>query len=152
MSQGELDLGGSVLHGVGALQVGGLDHGRSDDLNGTGARAVSTGHFIVQLAHRTGQSHVSELAVHVVSTRPGIVTQPDAVVLDDPAVLFHKLNAVHDLTGGLLHFSELVQVVPELGLGNHWVGREHNHSVRFRIRVLFRGGVATHNLVLAHKS
>eukprot|EP00977_Amphora_coffeiformis_P015419 scaffold4510_cov183-Amphora_coffeaeformis.AAC.104 len=45
-----------------------------------------------------------------------------------------------------------MQVVPELGLGNHRVGCENNHSVRFRVGVLFRGGMATHNLVLAHKS
>ena len=54
-------------------------HSGLDDLD----RSVtsSTSHLRIALSHSTNQRGVTVLLVHVVSTRAGVVTQPDSVVL-----------------------------------------------------------------------
>lgn len=78
------------------------------------------------------------------------VTQPDAVVLHCSAVLFDKLNAVQNFTSGLLHFAELVHVVPEFGLGNNCVGCEDDHAIGFRVGVVVSRSLAADDLELFH--
>lgn len=56
---------------------------------------LSRSQYIVRLTHLingTGQSQVPVLAVHVVRSRPGIITQPDAVILHHPRVRLLQLN------------------------------------------------------------
>ena len=58
------------------------DHGSTDDLNGTITSTVSTGHIGVEVVDGTNEGGVTELLVHVVSTRTGIVSQPNTIGLD----------------------------------------------------------------------
>ena len=67
-------------------------------------------------------------------------TQPNATHLDD----------VKNLPRSLLHFAHLVHQVPELGSGGDLVRRENLHSVNRWVGLLIRGGLAPHNLILAH--
>jgi len=150
--QGELDLGLGKLHGVFALEVLRCDRGRSNDLDGARSCAVTARHFVVELADGTRQSGVSEFTVHVVGSTAAVVAQPNAVILDDARVLLHDLDTVQDFTRSLLHFAELVHVVPELGLGNDRVRCKDDHSVSFRVRVIFRGSLAADHLILTHNS
>ena len=83
-------------------------------------------------------------------TRSGAVTKPDSVVLDDSVVLFDDLDTVQDFTGGLLHLSKLVHVIPELRLGNNSVRGEDDHSVCFWVRSIIGRGLSAHNLELFH--
>ena len=83
-------------------------------------------------------------------TRSRVVTKPDTVVLDDSVVLFDDLNAVQDFTGGLLHLSKLVHVIPELRLGNNSVRGEDDRSVCFWVRSIIGRGLSAHNLELFH--
>lgn len=85
-------------------------------------------------------------------TRSRGITNPDAVVFDNSVVLFHNLNDIQDFTSGFLHFTELMHVIPELGLGNHRVGGEDNHPVSLRVRLVFRGGLAANHLVVLHNT
>jgi hypothetical protein len=148
----ELHLGHGELHRIDALQVLGGNGGSADDLNGTGPGPVPTGHFIVQLRNGPGQGDISEFAVHVVRPGAGRVTEPDAVVLHDASVLFLNFHAVENFTGRLLHFAELMHVVPELRLGYHRVGSEDDHPVRLGVRVVVSGGLAAHHLIAVHNS
>ena len=150
--QRELDLGRGVKGPIRTLQISRLDGSGTDDLDGTRTSSVSTGHLIVQLTDGAREGHITELAVHIVGTRSTVITQPDAVVLDDPVVLFNKLNAVDNFTSGLLHLTELMHVVPELGLGNHRVGCKDDHAVGFWVGVFGGGSLAANHMILIHKS
>ena len=152
MGEGELDVALGELHAVGASEVLGAENGGPDDLDGSGTAAVTAGHLVVQLGDGTGEGEVTELAVHVVGAGAGVVTEPDAVVLDDAGVLLGDLGAVEDLTGGLLHLAELVEVVPKLGLGDDRVGGEEDHPVSLGVRVIVGGHVPADDLVLTHLS
>jgi len=148
--KGELNILLGKLHAVGPLQVGSLDSGCPDDLNGPWACAVAPSHLVVQLRDGAGESEVTELAVHVVRARAGRVTEPDAIVLHSAGVLLMKFDTVKDLASGLLHLAELVEVVPELRLSDDRVRGEDDHAVGLWVGVLLGSTVAAHHLVLAH--
>lgn len=52
---------------------------------------VSEGCALTHLVHSARQGEVPVLAVHVVRAGTGVVTEPDAVVLDDAGVLLRQL-------------------------------------------------------------
>lgn len=113
---------------------------------------MSASHFIVELGDGSSELHVTELAVHIVSSRTAVVAQPDTVVLDDIGVLLNNLDTIQDFTCGLLHLTELMHVVPELGLGNHGVRGEDDHAVRFWVGVIIGGSLTADHLKLLHCS
>ncbi len=148
----EFDSGLGELHAVGTLQVLSGNSRCSDDLDGSRARSVTSSHFIVQLRDSSGKGNISELTVHIVGTRSGVVTKPDTVVLNDSGVLLNDFNTVQDFTGGLLHLSKLVHVIPELGLCDNSVRGKDDHSVSLWVRDIVRGSLSAHHLELAHDS
>lgn len=148
----ELDSRLGELHTVRAFQVLCSDGTSANDLDGTGAGAVSTGHLIVKLGNSSGESNVSEFTVHIVSSRSGGITEPNSVILHNSGVLFDNLDAVKNFTGGDLHLTELMHVIPELGLGNHFVRGENNHAISLWVRVLFGGSLSADHLILTHLS
>ena len=150
--QREPDLPLGELHAVGPLELARAEGGRADDLDGAGAAAVAPGHLVVELGHGPDELQVAVLAVHVVRARPGIVAEPDAVVLHDAAVLLDDFDAVEDLAGRLLHLAELAHEVPELGLGGDGVGGEDDHAVGLGVGILLGRGLAADDLILAHQS
>lgn len=152
VGEGELDVALGELHAVGAPEILGAEDGGTDDLDRSGTATVAAGHLVVELGDGAGEGEVTELAVHVVGAGAGVVTEPDAVVLDGAGVLLDDLGAVEDLTGGLLHLAELVEVVPELGLGDDGVGGEEDHPVGLRVGVIVGGHVPADDLVLTHLS
>ena len=152
MWQREFQVISNILHWVVTLQIFVSNNGCSDDSNGTRSGAVTTGHFIVQLAHSPCELNITEFAVHVVSSRTGIVTQPDSVVFDSVGVLFDQFNAVQNFTCGLLHLTELVHVVPELGFSNNTIWCEDDHAISLRVGVFLGGHVAADHLELLHQT
>ena len=134
------------MHAIGASQVGVVDRGGANDLDGPGAGAVPSGHFVVELRDGARQFHVSELAVHVVRARARRITQPNAVILDRAHVLFEELDAIEDFARRLFHLAKLVHVIPELGFSNDLVGSEDDHSVSFGVGMILCGGLATDHL------
>jgi hypothetical protein len=148
----ELDILLSILHAVLTLEVLSSNDASPNDLNGTRPRTMPARHLIVDLGDSPGECEVTVFAVHVMGSGTGVVTEPDAVVLDDAGVLLYDLDAVEDLSGGLLHLTELVHEVPELGLGDGGVGCEDDHAVCLGVWVLVRGGLASDHLVLVHLS
>lgn len=109
-------------------------------------------HLVVELSHGTTQSSIPELAVHIMGTGATVITKPDTVCLNSTVLGLHELDAIKDLTGGLLHLTELVKVVPELALSDNSVGGEDDHTVGLRIRVLVSGSLAANHLEAAHNS
>merc|ERR1719347_1708934 len=115
--QRELDLG--VVH---LLDQGtaGLVSGHSltpDDLDGVSPGPVPGAHVPVALGDSASHGQVPVLPVHVVGAGPGVVSQPDAEVLDLHRLPLLDLLHADDLAGGLLELPQLSQEVPEPGLG-----------------------------------
>jgi len=150
--QWELDILLGVLHTIGTLQVLVRNNTGTDNLNGSGTSAVSSGHFIVELRDGSSELHVPEFAVHVMGTRTGGITQPDSKILDKASVLLADFDTVKDFTGSLLHLTELVHVVPELGLSNDSVWGKDDHAVGLWVRVFLSGSLSADHLVLFHHS
>jgi hypothetical protein len=148
----ESDLASCKLGAIGPVELSGSKGSSSDNLDGTGTAAMTSSHFIVQLRNSTSEFQITVLAVHIVGTGTGGVTEPDPVVLNDARVLFDDLDTVEDFTGGFLHLAELVHVVPEFGLGDGGVGCEDDHAVCLGIVVFGGSGFAADYLVLVHLS
>ena len=90
----ELDLGLGELHTIHTPQILGSDSGCSNDLDGSRASTMTTGHFVVQLRDGTCQGDISVFSVHIVCTRSRVITEPDTIVLDNSVVLLHNLYTV----------------------------------------------------------
>ena len=110
---------------------------------------MARGHLSIQLFDGTAKGHVSELLVHVVASRAGVVSQGDSVDLNNVCVLLGDLVHAENVTCRLLHLAVLVEEVPEAGLGLHRGLREDLHAVDLRGWVICRGGLATGDLILA---
>ena len=152
MGKGELDVLSSELKGVDALDILCGDGSGPDDLNGARAGAVTSGHLVVKLGDSPGELDVTVLPVHVVGSRPGIVTKPDSEGLHLSGVLLHNLVDIKDLAGGLLHLTELVHGVPKLGLGDGGVRSKDDHTVGLGVREFLSGSLTPDHLVLLHRS
>lgn len=152
MGKGEPDLLLCKLSTVGPLELTSTEGSGTDDLDGTRTTTVTSSHLVVKLRHSSRELQVTVLAVHVVGSRARVVTEPDSVVLDGTGVLLNNLDAVKNLSSGLLHLTELTHEVPELGLGSNRVGSEDNHAVSFGVGVLVSSSLTADNLVLAHFS
>mmetsp|Transcript_94019 Transcript_94019/g.167255 ORF Transcript_94019/g.167255 Transcript_94019/m.167255 type:complete len:205 (-) Transcript_94019:22-636(-) len=165
VGQRELDLrvkegldteGGASLDGLltgGTLE--GADAGLDDlgvtDLDGGLAGAVAAGHVHVQTLHGGAHGHIAELLVHVVSAAARVVTDLDAVVVHNAAVLLTDLVDSEDLTSGALHLVNLVQEVPEARLGHNLVLGKQPHAVDLRNGVCLRRLTTTNNLILVER-
>ena len=148
----ELNILLSKLHTIRTPQICSLNGSSSDDLNGTGTSTMPSSHLIEALGDSPTGGQITVLAVHIVGTGSGIVTEPDSNVFDDAGVLLYDFNAVEDFSSGFLHLTELVHVVPELGFGNGGVGCEDDHAVCLGVGVLGGCSFAADNLVLVHFS
>ena len=88
----ELDLGVMELLGALSLAQTCRDCSGLDDLNAREPHSMARSHLSVHLLHRTVESGVTELLVHVVVPSSALVTQPDTVVLDLRGALLENLQ------------------------------------------------------------
>jgi hypothetical protein len=100
-----------------------------DDLDGVGPGPLPGSHVPVALVDGSEDGEVAVLPVHVVGAGPGVISQPDAEVLDLEWLTLPDLLHGHDLSGGLLELPELLQEVPEARLGNDLVGGKDSHPI-----------------------
>jgi len=146
--QGEAKLGDKELLDVGTTDVGDLlDLGDSKNLNRTESGTVTRCHVLVTSLGGINSGQLSELFVHVVSTRARVESKPDAKVLDLERLFLVDDVECHDLTGGLLGFSKLTEVVPETGFCDHVVGRKDPHAVELGVGILFGRELASNDLI-----
>lgn len=122
-------------------------HKEKTYVNGPKTGTMSSRHILVEGFDGVGAAHLTVLLVHVVSAGAGIVSDPDAKVLDLEGALLVDDVQRDDLAVGLLDLSQLHEEVPEAGLGDHGVGSEDSHAVQLRGRVGIRGQVAPDDLV-----
>merc|ERR1712015_509498 len=115
--KGELNLAVVHLGDQGTSALASRHNLAPNDLDGVGPGPVSCAHVAVALGDGRAHSQVPVLAVHVVGSRPGIITKPDSEVLDLQRLLLADLLHGDDLAGGLLELPELPEEVPETGLG-----------------------------------
>jgi hypothetical protein len=71
---------------------------RGTNVDGTEARSVSGSHILVQGLNGIGPGHLPVLLVHVVGAGAGIVTDPDAEVLDLERALLVDLIFISDMS------------------------------------------------------
>lgn len=91
VGQRELDLRVVELVRAGLLGVLGSQDGRAHDLDRARAGTVATSKLGVELLDGAAERDVAVLLVHVVGAAARVVADPDAVVLDDAAVLLRQL-------------------------------------------------------------
>lgn len=108
---------------------------------------MSGGHVLVQSPDGVGAAELSVLLVHVVGAGARIITEPDAKVLDLERTLLVDDVQRHNLASRLLDLSQLLQEVPEPGLGNNLVGCEYSHPVQLGSWVAVRWQVTADDLV-----
>ena len=84
-------------------------------------------HVPVTLGDGATHGQVPVLPVHVVGAGPGVVSQPDAEVLDLHRLPLLDLLHADDLASSLLELPQLSQEVPEPGLGHDHVGGKDPH-------------------------
>lgn len=106
-----------------------LDLSDPDDLDGPEASPVASSHILVAGGDGVGAAELTELLVHVVGSRAGIVPQPNTKVLDVLGLLLVDDAAGEDLSVHLLQVPELLHEVPEPALGNKVVDGEETHAV-----------------------
>ena len=151
--QWELQVLGQELLDVLSLDVGGLlDLGNLQDVDRSKSSSVSGGHVLVQRLDGTNSGNVSDLLVHVVGTRSGVVSNPDAEVLDGSWVSLVDGVDRHDFTGSLLDLVQSLQEVPVTGLGDDNVWSEDSHSEQLWFRNGFGGQTTADNLVFIQTS
>lgn len=80
-------------------------------------------------------------------SRTGIVTQPDAEVLDPDGSALVDLLDRYDLTGGLLELLQLTEEIPETGLGDDVVRSEDSHLVEGSGWLLLGGQLAPDDFI-----
>lgn len=97
---------------------------------------MARSHVAVALGDCTSDGQVSVLTVHVVSSRTGIVSQPDTEVLDLQRSLFVLALDRDNFTSCLLELAELTQEIPETRLGNDVIWSEDDHPEEGRVLVL----------------
>lgn len=137
---------------------------RQTYVNGTESGSMSGGHILVHCLDGIGSRHLAVLLVHVVGSGAGIISDPDAEVLDLQRALLRDLHFIRqnfhvqkrkdthhvdadDFSIGLLDLSQLHQEVPETGLCNHGVWRKYSHSVELGRWVCLGWQMAADDLV-----
>jgi len=108
----------------------------SDDLDGVSTCTMAGSHITVALSDSCRDSQITVLAVHVVSSRAGVITKPDTEVLDLQWGLLMNLLDADNFTSCFLEFTQLTQEIPETGLCNNVVWSKDPHAVQRRIGVL----------------
>jgi hypothetical protein len=141
-------------------------------VDGPEAGTVAGSHVLVEGVDSRSTGHLTVLLVHVVSAGAGVVTDPDSEVLDLGGALLVDLSLTqishqsavllrdcriegcthlverHDLTSRLLDLAELLQKVPETGLGNNGVVGEEAHPVELGGGLSLGRQLAADDLVL----
>lgn len=118
---------------VDSSELGVLQHGGTDDLDGLSSAGVLTGEVNVELGDSVAKSVGSEFLVHVDGVGTGQVSEKDAVVLDVVGILLEDLAGGDDLTLDLADLVLTLHVVPELGPGEDLVACEHAHSEKLGV-------------------
>lgn len=132
MRQRETKFGNKKLLDVWTTNVGRLLYlSDPEDLDRTESSAVTRGHVLVASMSGVDPRQLSEFLVHVVGTRARVVSKPNTKVLNLEGFLLVDDVESDDLTGCLLHFPQLTEVVPESRFSNHIVGSKDSHAVKF---------------------
>merc|ERR1719402_841076 len=109
-------------------------------------------HVTVTLCDGSSITHISVLPVHVVGSTTGIITQPDAVVLDGQWSLLEPLLTKNDFTNCLLDLLKFLDEIPVARLGRHMIICKDFHLVQWRVLELVGWVLAPHHIVLLQLS
>lgn len=146
----ETEIPCEILVSVISLDLRVLDNGCLDDLDVTSHSSVSSCHIVIHLTDRAGESKVSVLLVHIVSSASASVAKPNSEVLNLSRRFIEDLGDIKDLTTSALGLGKRFHIIPKLGFSNNLVTSEYLHSKDLRARVLRCGCSATDKLIQVH--
>jgi len=147
--EGETESRGKQLFDVGTADVLSLlDLNDPEDVDRAEASTVPGSHILIEALDSVGTRKLSEFLVHVMCTRPGVVTDPDAEVLDLQGLLFVNAIDTNDLAVCFFDLLQLSQEVPEAGFSDDLVQCKNAHTVNLGVRLRLCGQVTTNDLVL----
>lgn len=115
------------------------------NLNRPEGGVVLSGHVTVHLIYCACARYVTVLLVQVVVVVSALITQPDAIILHYAWVAFFHFVDAEQLTMRMLNFAKGTKIMPESRFGNDVICGKQAHSINFRIWILGRRLVATHN-------
>ena len=98
----ETEIPCEILVSVISLDLRVLDNGCLDDLDITSHSSVSSCHIVIHLTNRAGESKVSVLLVHIVSSASASVAKPNSEVLNLRRRLIKDLGDIKDLSTSAL--------------------------------------------------
>lgn len=101
-----------------------------------------SGHLSVKLTDCTVEGDIAVLLVHVVVASTRLISQHNAEGLDVAGSALEDFVDGKDLSLGALGLELSAQVVPELGLGDHFVSGEESDGVDLGTGILLGGHLA----------
>lgn len=104
---------------VGTLGVSSLHGGSLNNRDAAVTDTMAGTHFLVELLNGTVEGDITVLLVGVVDTSTGVVTNPNAKVLNSGRVLLEDFIDSQNLTIGLLYTPQFPQEIPV----EKWLGR-----------------------------
>merc|ERR1719325_260191 len=145
-SRRELDL--RVVHLLDKRSAGlaSFDGLNANNLNAVGTGSVTGSHIPVAGSHGGRNCQVTVFTVHVVGTRPRIVSEPDSKVLDFKRFLFSDFFNTDNLAGSFLEFPQLTQEIPKSRFGDNSVWSENSHTVQRSLGFILRWQFTANNL------
>lgn len=104
-----------------------------------------TGHFHMELAYCTVERDVSVFFIHVVDSGSGLISEDDSECLDVIGSPFEDLINRQDLSLSTLGFELPSKVVPELRLGDNFIGGKESDGINFGTGVLLSRNLSSHD-------
>jgi hypothetical protein len=118
-SERELDVRVMELLDIRTLGVSSLHGGSLNNGDAAMTDTMTRTHFLVELFNGTVKGDIAVLLVSVVDTSTGVVTNPNAKVLNSSGVLLEDFIDSQNLTIGLLYTPQFPQEIPV----KSWLGR-----------------------------
>lgn len=118
-----------------------------DDLDRPETSSVTGSHILIARGNSISTGKITIFFVHIVCSGTGVVTEPDTKSLDSHGFLFKDFVDRDDFARSLLDLGELLQEVPETGLGDSFVGSEDTHSEELRNGFLISGSLSSDDLI-----
>jgi len=124
----------------------------TNDLNRMSTGTMTGSHVSVAGGHGRRRTQFPIFTVHVVCAWSGVVSQPNAKVLDSCGRPFQNLFHWNNFARHLLELSQLPKEIPKSRLGHNPLRSKDFHLVERRVLLLLRRELPPNHLVLLQLS
>lgn len=116
-------------------------------LNWVSSCTMTCPHVSVTLGNSSWDTQIPVFPVHVMGSRPRVITKPNTKILNFNWRLFGNLFHRNDFTRGLLKFFQLSQEIPETGFGHDGIRSEDPHTVQWSVCFFLSGQFASNDFI-----